>query len=204
MTWVNFKTQLLTEFSHEDYSKNNRDTFMRWGLTEFDLKFNQMPQADRTALEPDKLRSFLSMLDRSLRRELEPMLEDGVTTSGLTRNWDNVQAVVHRLTQRPLASNYGKGGMKTFFEASTSQNTYACRLDSDETNCDFWKQVYDTASRKKLSVENLYAMSSDIRAKTCWNEPVDMFSVYAHEINVDEKRKHDEEGQSKRTTRKIS
>ncbi|KAH7438568.1 hypothetical protein KP509_04G020800 [Ceratopteris richardii] len=137
------------------------------------------------------------MLDPSLRRELEPMLEDGATASGLTGNWDNVRAAVHR----PLASNYGKGGMKTFFEASTSQNTYACRLESDDSNCDFWNQVYDTASRGKLSIENLYATSSDIRAKTCWNEPVDMFSVYTHEINVDEKRKRDEEGQSKRTTR---
>ncbi|KAH7294306.1 hypothetical protein KP509_28G065600 [Ceratopteris richardii] len=112
MTWANFKTQLFTEFSHEDYSKNNRATFMRWvgtmkldqhitqGLTDFDVKFNQMPQADQTALEPDKLQSFLSMLDPSLRRELEPMLEDRGTGSGLTGNWDNVRAAIHRLAQR--------------------------------------------------------------------------------------------------------
>ncbi|KAH7428078.1 hypothetical protein KP509_10G074700 [Ceratopteris richardii] len=112
MTWADFKIRLLTEFLHEDYSKNNRATFMRWvgtmkldqhitkGLTEFDIKFNQMPQADRTALEPDKLRNFLNMLDPSLRRELEPMLEDRATASGLTGNWDNVRAAVHRLAQR--------------------------------------------------------------------------------------------------------
>ncbi|KAH7291353.1 hypothetical protein KP509_29G013200 [Ceratopteris richardii] len=285
------------------------DQHITQGLTEFDVKFNQMPQADRTALEPDKIRSFLSMLDPSLRRELERILEDGATASGLTGNWENLGEAVHRLaqgqeqnqmqtprtnerdvlgkienddtshnpskdeseitllkttvesiakhmetlatematiksmqeirlrdqekpkeleqnpriqmparrpfnqarrclwcddldhphwtcslfkeakdrnwvmevdqkicdyvTKRPLASNYGKGGMKSFFEASTSQNIYACRLESDDSNCDFWNQVYDTAS----------SGNSDIRAKTCWNEPVDMFSVYAHEIN---------------------
>ncbi|KAH7287595.1 hypothetical protein KP509_32G064300 [Ceratopteris richardii] len=76
------------------------DQHITQGLTEFDIKFNQMPQADRTALELDKLRNFLNMLDPSLRRELEPMLEDGATASGLTGNWDNVRAVVHRLAQR--------------------------------------------------------------------------------------------------------
>ncbi|KAH7302288.1 hypothetical protein KP509_23G064300 [Ceratopteris richardii] len=224
MTWANFKTQLLTQFSQEGYSKNKRSTFMRWvGTTKTDQHITQgLIEVDRTALEPDKLGNFLSMLVVSLRCELEPMLEDRTTTSGLIGYWENVRAAVHRVaqrqernqmqtprlndkdvlvkiendntlqnlakhmktftiemetiksmeeirlreqeipreleqnprtqmpnrrtfnqarrclwcdevdrkicdyvTKRPLATNYGKGGMKNFFEASTSQNTYS-------------------------------------------------------------------------------